>query len=214
MPRVKKQLPKVEIEPLVEAAMNDEEELKKHIDLIGEGKRRERQISSNVIYEIACRDLSRIEPYTQDIVDALNRPEGQTRWEALQTLTLLVDTQAKKCAKCVEAAELALFDEDSATLRYSAFVFLCKLGQTTEARSKEVWPLIDDAVQCYHGDVEFGDMLDALIEFSQGKLDDEVKTGLAERMKFDAENGTGSLKSKSTTIVNNVKPKKKSSKKK
>lgn len=214
MPRARKQQPKVEIEPLVEAALNDEEELKKHIELIAEGKRRERQISSNVIYEIACRDLSRIEPYTQDIVDALNRPEGQTRWEALQTLTLLVETQSKKCAKCVEAAELALFDEDSATLRFSAFQFLCKLGQTTEARSKEVWPLIDDAIQCYHGDAEFDDMLDATVEFSEGKLDEEVKEGLVERFKFDAENGTGNLKKKSTIIIENVKPKKKSSKKK
>lgn len=214
MPRARKQQPKVEIEPLVEAAMKDEDELKKHVELMSEGKRRERQISSNVVYEIAVQDISRIQPYTQDICDALNRPEGQTRWEALQTLTLLVDLEPKKCATCVEAAELALFDEDSATLRYSAFVFLCTLGKTTEARSKEVWPLIDDAIQCYHGDVEFDDMLDSVIEFSEGKLDEDVKKGLAARMKFDAENATGKLKTKSNIIVNNVSSKKKTTKKK
>ena len=64
--------------------------------------------------------------------------------------------------------------------------FLCRLGSTTENRSQKVWPLIDEAIQCYHGDIEFQEMLVAVIAFSEGKLADEVAEELKSRMAFDA----------------------------
>ena len=70
-------------------------------------------------------------------------------------------------------------------MRLAAMRFLCKLGATTEKRSEKVWPLIDEGIQCYHGDLEFQDMLLAVIDFSQGKLDGSVKSALADRMRFD-----------------------------
>ena len=81
--------------------------------------------------------------------------------------------------------------------------FLCRLGATTEKRSEKVWSLIDEGIQCYHGDLEFQDMLIAVIDFSQGKLAPEVKAALADRMRFDATNGRGMLKKRAIQIVEN-----------
>ena len=210
MSKVKQQPKKIEIEPFVEEAMKSDKALEKLVEALADSSRRERQVASKAIYEIAKKDTSRIEPYTKDIVDALNRPEGQTRWEALMTLTLLIPTCSKECAKAINAAEDALFDEGTGSLRLAAFIFLCEIGKTTATRSKSVWPDLDEAIQCYHGDVEFDDMLNALVDFSQGKLDASVKEGLAERMKFDAETAKGNLQAKSKKIIENVSGKSKS----
>lgn len=144
-------------------------------------------------------------PYIGNIIDALNRPEAQTRWECLDALTELVALDPRSCEKAVVGAETALFDEDSGPLRLSAMRFLCRFGATTENRSEKVWGLIDEGIQCYHGDVEFQDMLVAVIDFSAGKLAPGVKAELAERMLFDAENGKGMLKKRAMQIQENLK---------
>ncbi|WP_251212501.1 hypothetical protein [Adlercreutzia murintestinalis] len=144
-------------------------------------------------------------PYISNIIDALNRPEAQTRWECLDALTELVALDPRGCEKAVVGAETALFDEDSGPLRLSAMRFLCRFGATTENRSEKVWGLIDEGIQCYHGDVEFQDMLVAVIDFSAGKLAPGVKAELAERMLFDAENGKGMLKKRAMQIQENLK---------
>jgi hypothetical protein len=213
MPRTKQQPKKVDIAPLVEEALKTEENMSKVVETLSDSSRRERQTASSIVYEVAKQDISKVEPFVKDIIDALNRPEVQTRWKALLTLTLLIPTDSKNCMKAIEAAEDSLFDEMSGPLRLSAFVFLCNLGSTTTSRSKTVWPLIDEAIQCYHGDIEFFDMLDALTLFSKGKLDAEVKEELSERMAFDAENAAGKLKAMSEDIIENLKPKSKRSKK-
>ena len=100
-----------------------------------------------------------------------------------------------------EGAETALFDEISSTLRYAAFRLLCVWGATSVERSREAWPILDEAIQCYHGDLEYRDMLGCLYEFGQGEIDAEVAEKLALRLKFDAENGKGSyLKARSSEI--------------
>ncbi len=66
-----------------------------------------------------------------------------------------------------------------------------------------MWSLIDEGIQCWHGDLEFQDMLIAVNDFSQGKLAPEVKAALAERMRFDATNGRGMLKKRAIQIVEN-----------
>lgn len=209
MPRMKQQPKKVDIEPLVEDALKSKAELKRHIESLGGSSRRERQTSASVIYQVAKNDVSLVEPYVNEIVDAMNRPEGQTRAEALMTLTLLIPTNSRECMKAIEPAEDALFDETSGPLRLSAFIFLCDLGSTTALRSKEVWPLIDEALQCYHGDIEFPDMLEALARFSKGKLNPQVKEELAERLSFDAENASGKLQTTCQDIISNLKLRKK-----
>ena len=81
------------------------------------------------------------------------------------------------------------------------------MGATTENRSEKVWPLIDEGIQCYHGDVEFNEMLLALVDFSTGKLAPSVKKEFAARLKFDADNGKGNLGKRASQIEKNLKKK-------
>ena len=60
-------------------------------------------------------------------------------------------------------AETALFDEKNGPVRLAAMRFMCKLAGTTEARSERIWPFIDEGIQCYHGDLEYQDMLGAVV---------------------------------------------------
>lgn len=169
-------------------------------DLAGHS-RRKRQLSARVVNLVAQREPELLAPYISDLVDALYRPEAQTRWEVLDALTLLVPAHAKEVGAAYDGAEAALFDEISATLRLSAFRMLCTWGATDRGRSKKVWPVIDEAIQCYHGDLEYRDMLGCLHEFAQGKIEGGVAGELAGRLQFDAENGKGSyLKARSSEI--------------
>lgn len=187
----------------IDEALGNPAKLKELIEALSDGSRRGRQQAARVVAGIAVMNAEALVPYASDLVDALERPEAQTRWECLDGLTQIVPFDSRPCDKAIPGAEAALFDEDSGPLRLAAMRFLCKLGATTEKRSEKVWPLIDEGIQCYHGDLEFQDMLLAVIDFSQGKLDPAVKSALADRMRFDAENGKGMLKRRASQIVEN-----------
>lgn len=169
--------------------------------------RRTRQNAAAMLAAFAKTDADKLVPYGAELVDALNRPEAQTRWECLDALTELVAHDSRLCDKAVAGAETALFDEDSGPLRLAAMRFLCRLGATTENRSEKIWPLIDEAIQCYHGDLEFHDMLDAVSDFAAGKLSAAVRDELIARMSFDARNGKGGLKRRAQQIVDNAQQK-------
>ena len=171
-------------------------------DLSG-NSRRKRQLAARVVHLVAQREPDLLAPYISDLIDALYRPEAQTRWEVLDALTILVPDYAKEIGAAFEGAETALFDELSSTLRLSAFRLLCCWGATERGRSKKVWPILDEAIQCYHGDLEYRDMLGYLLEFANGKIEGGVAGELAGRLQFDAENGKGSyLKARSAEIYN------------
>ena len=68
-------------------------------------------------------------------------------------------------------------------------------------RSDLVWPLLDEAIQCYHGDAEYRDMLAALIGLARGCASDATRKALAGRVTFDAENGAGYIKTFSAEIL-------------
>ena len=171
------------------------------IEDLSSASRRTRQFSARVVALLAQRDPELLEPYISDLIDALYRPEAQTRWEVLDALTILAPDHAKEVGAAFEGAETALFDELSATLRLSAFHLLCAWGATERGRSKKVWPILDEAIQCYHGDLEYRDMLGFLHEYAQGKIAGDVAEELAGRLQFDAENGKGSyLKARSREI--------------
>lgn len=167
--------------------------------------RRARQNAAAVFAQISKVDSESLIPYLDEFIDALKKPEAQTRWESLEVLTALVPLASKSCDKALPDAETALFDEESGFVRLAAVRFLCKLGATTENRSEKVWPLLDEAIQCYHGDYEYQDMLIALIGFSEGKISQNAKDGLKERMAFDAEKSKGALKRRSQQIIDNIK---------
>ena len=187
-----------------EALSKDEKALSELVEVLAAGSRRERQQAAATIAQVSRAHAETLIPHANALVDALNRPEAQTRWEVLDALTELVPYESRTCDKGVAGAETALFDEDSGPVRLAAMRFLCRLGATTENRSEKVWPLIDEGIQCYHGDLEFQDMLLAVIDFSAGKLSSEVKRELGERVSFDASNGKGALKKRASVIVENV----------
>lgn len=169
-------------------------------ELAGSSRRRRQEVAHKIA-TVAHADASMVTPFVGSLMDALERPEAQTRWEVLDALTALVDEHADEVAPAFEAAETALFDEDSAPVRLAGFVFLCRFGATSEKRSDQVWPLLDEAIQCYHGDPEYRDMLVALLTFVQSAASAATKAALAERLKFDAENGASYVKSFSAQII-------------
>lgn len=194
-----------------EAILNKADEALESPDLVAElvegltgGSRRDRQKAASVLAVVAKKNPELVRPYAEQFVEALNVPEAQTRWEVLDALTELVPLEARICEKGIPEADAALFDEESGPARLAAMRFLCKLGGTTEKRSEKVWPLIDEGIQCYHGDLEFQDMLTAVVGFSEGKLAPEIKAALKDRMSFDATNSKGALQRKAASIVQNV----------
>lgn len=174
------------------------------VGILSGANRRDRQKAAAAIAIVATIKPENLVDHMDDMIDALNRPEAQTRWEILDALSEMVAQDARACEKAIPGAEIALFDEDSGPLRLAAMRFLCRYGATTENRSEKVWPLIDEGIQCYHGDIEFPDMLIAVIDFSNGKLSKQVKQELKDRMSFDAENGKGILGRRATQIIQNV----------
>lgn len=194
-----------DIESLAQEALTNDEALVQLIENLTGSSRRDRQNAAAVLSAVAKLDISRVSKNADAFVTALDMPEARTRWESLDVLTRIVPVNSRACDKAVEGAETSLFDEDSGPVRLSAMRFLCKLGATTANRSIRVWPLIDEGIQCYHGDLEFNDMLQCLVEFSSGSLADDVKKAFAERMEFDAEHGKGSIKHYAEIIINNMK---------
>ena len=189
---------------LAHKAINDKKVLDQLIEALSGSSRRERQNAAAALGIVSKTNPELLAAHIPAFVDALNRPEAQTRWECLDVLTACIDIESHLVDKAVLGAETALFDEDSGPVRLAAMRFLCKLASTTTLRSEKLWPLIDEAIQCYHGDLEFSNMLAAVTEFSLGKISPSVKEQLASRMKFDAENGKGGLKRKAQQIVANV----------
>lgn len=186
------------------AATTNAEILSEIVNALETGTRRERQRAARVVKLVSDENPELLLPFVDVLVEATDRPEAQTRWEVLEALSRLVPYAAESCDGVLEAAETSLFDEESGLARLAAVRFMCKLGATNEARSEKVWPLIDEAVQCYHGDQEFQDMLLAVIEFSAGSISSEVKNQLVARMAFDATNGKGPLKRRASQIVENA----------
>ncbi len=178
--------------------------LTKLIGALSNGSRRERQQAAHTTALIAKSKPDALVSHIDALVDALNRPEAQTRWEVLDALTELVALDSRACDKAVTGAEIALFDESNGLLRLAAMRFLCRIGATTQKRSEKAWGLIDEGIQCYHGDPEFQEMLAAVVDFSAGKLSKKVKKELGTRMSFDAENNKGVLGHRAVQIVENV----------
>jgi hypothetical protein len=163
--------------------------------------RRVRQFSAAAIGTISESAPEMLVAHIPHIVDALHRPEAQTRWESLEVLTRIVAYSPDACDDAIIGAEGSLYDEESGSARLAAVRFLCAYGMLDAKRSARVWPLLDEAIQCYHGDPEFQDMLISVVGFANGRIGKDVRASLASRMDFDATNGKGPLKRRATQIV-------------
>lgn len=167
--------------------------------------RRIRQEASHELAEICTSDQDKLgeqkEQVIEALIDALFRPEAQTRWEALDALRALAPNNAKLVSEAFEGAESSLLDESSSRVRLSSFRLLAALGAASPELSDKVWPLLDDAVRCYHGDPGYREMLQALLEMVGGKASQATKDALVEFIAFDAESGRGYVKTLSAEII-------------
>ena len=78
---------------------------------------------------------------------------------------------------------------------------MTRYGATSQKHSDQAWPLLNEAIQCYHGDAEYYDMLVGTLNFAKGVVSKETKAALKERFSFDAENATGYIQKFSAEIV-------------
>ncbi|MCL2150759.1 MAG: hypothetical protein FWH50_00840 [Coriobacteriia bacterium] len=186
---------------VAEQAMADPEILSLLVESLAGGERRLRQFSAGAIAVVSERQPELITPWISQIADALHRPEAQTRWECLETLTRVAALDPEAADEAFNGAQISLYDDENGSARLGAMRFLAAYGALDSKRSTKVWPYIDEALQCYHGDPEFQDMLIAIIGFASGKLAKAVRQALAARMRFDAEHGKGPLKRRAEQII-------------
>ncbi len=186
---------------LAHAAAGNEETLSEVVDELAGASRVKRQKAASIIALVADENAAALLPFVEDISAALGYPEAQTRWEVLHALDCMGKVGQRYDEDVIAAAEDALYDENSGIVREAAFRFFCGYGAASPANSDEVWPLIDEAIQCYHGNGEFADMLTQLVEFAQGNISMETSAALALRMKFDAENASGTLRMRAGQIL-------------
>ena len=176
---------------IAESMAGDEDLLRRVVEGTAGGDRRMRQRCAEALSLLSESDPTSLIPYSTELADALSRPEARTRWQMLDVFRRLIPVDSRSTDKAVGGAETTLYDEGSGPARLAAFRFLAAYGATTETRAERVWPLVDEAIQCYHGDPEFDDMLTATLAFANGKIGRGVSKQLATRMEFDAENSRG-----------------------
>ena len=186
---------------VAELALKDEGLLEHLIELLCGKSRLKRQKAASIVAIISNEDAMVLLPYAEDICEALNHTEAQTRWEVLHTLDQMGKVGQRYDEDTLALAEDALYDENNGIVREAAFRFLCGYGSASPENSNEVWPLIDETIQCFHGNDEFCDMLTHLVEFAQGNISMETSGALAMRMKFDSETASGTLRMRSEQIV-------------
>ncbi|MDR1421743.1 MAG: hypothetical protein LBI64_02625 [Coriobacteriales bacterium] len=186
---------------IVEQALNDPATLAALVDNLSTDARRIRQFSAAVINLVAERQPELLAPFIAQLSDALHRPEAQTRWECLEALACLLVFDPAACDEAVSGAEVSLYDEESGPARLAALRFLTAYGALDARRSVRVWPLVDEAIQCYHGDPEFQNMMVSVIAFAQGHISKEVRRALAARMDFDAKFNKGVLQKRAVQII-------------
>lgn len=187
------------------AETSEVKDLDTYIEDLSGANRRARQEAGHALAQIAKESpetlQSKIDAVVDALADALFRPEAQTRWECLDALSEICLTNPDLVKGAYDGAEASLFDDNSSRVRTAAFRFLCRLGATSSKLSDKVWPIIDEAIQCYHGDQGYRDMLGTLLELAEGKASKATKAALAERLAFDSENGQGYVKLMSADIV-------------
>ena len=179
-------------------------QIEKLVDCLSDSSRKVRQQAALALADNCKEYAADLVPFGDDLIAALDLSEVRTRWAILEILTALAPFGATLCEKALPGVENALFDEFNGPLHLASFRFLCVYGALSPLASDNVWPLLDEAIQCFHGDQEFPDMLNLLVEFSKGNLSDDTKHAFSERMLFDAKNNKGITQRRAQTIVDNL----------
>jgi len=186
---------------LAQQAISDKVILEALVENLSGEQRRIRQFSAAILNVISTMEPELLVSYIPQVVDALYRPEAQTRWECLEILSNVVSYDPGACDDAIIGTEASLYDEDSGLAHLAAMRFLCSYGAIDAKRANRVWPFIEEAIQCYHGDPEFQDMLISVTQFAAGHIGVVVKRSLGERMGFDAKNATGPLRRRALAII-------------
>lgn len=192
-----------EREKAADEALKDQGAMDDIMELLGGTNRLKRQKAASTVAIISNKDAKALLPYAEEVAEALSRPEAQTRWEVLEAFTSMIAVDPEAASKVQEAAEDALYDDESGMLRYTAFRYFAKLAATSRERAARIWPLLDEALKCFHGDPEFAGMLDAVVDLLQtGDVDAATRSAIAKSMSFDAQSGSKSpLASRARHII-------------
>lgn len=182
-------------------AIEDAQILDALIESLSSDQRRIRQFSAAAVKEVSSQEPNLLIEYIPEIADGLHRPEAQTRWECLEALSYLAQLDAPDLEEVIEGAETSLFDEESGMAHLAALKFLCAYGAHSAKRASQVWPLIEEGIQVYHGDPEFEDMLISVEGFVSGSVGKVVKEKVYSRMEFDAKNYDGPIGRRAAQIV-------------
>ena len=179
-------MPVDEMAEEAKAAARNKKVLSKLVTRLGADRKSERAETAKIVHEVACIEPVRLEPHADQLIAALGHPEAQTRWEVLGALEELAEVKPKLLERVVDPASDSLHDEDSSVVRLAAFRLLAVFGSSSIKRAERVWPLLDEALRCYHGDSEYPGMLTALATLVEGKAPAQVKKEAAELVEPDA----------------------------
>ncbi len=193
---------------LAHKALGDDKYLAGLVYALGEPERRDRSRAAGILHEVSLLDAGKLVRHVGDLIDALDRPELQTRWEILGSLEELVGVNARLIDKALDPATVSLHDAESGVVRVAAFKLLAAYGATTARRAEKVWPLLDDAVRIYHGDSEYPAMLGAIVTLVEGAAPEAIQAAAADRFEPDVEDPKMAVRSRAKRIVA-LRPKKK-----
>ena len=90
------------------------------VEELSGSSRRRRQEVAHTIALAARANPAVVAPHADALIDALFRPEAQTRWEVLDALGCIAQDNADLVAGAFDGAEASLFDDGSATVRLAA----------------------------------------------------------------------------------------------
>jgi len=189
------------IDETVEAASTNVEARKELVGCLGHESRAVREYVSQVLAEIARTDPENLHDHSDEIIDALNRPEPLTRYCMIEVIGEIAQTQPKLVQVAYELLQECLYDEDSGTVRLYAFRVLARYGATGPARSIKVWPDLSMALRSFRGDGEFMGMMNELIGMLGGRAAPEVKEAAVELFAFDAGHSKGEMKKKAEAVA-------------
>lgn len=179
------------------------------LKLMAGASRLDRKNAAKQISALIKENPSDYVKFIPHLIDALARPEAQTRWECLNSLARLVELKPEACAKAIEDAEIALFDEKTSLVRVAAIRFLCRYGALNVQNSKDVWDIIKEAILRFHGEIEFDEMLNYVIYFARGKISTKVKNELKEIVDEQIASVGGGTKMRLQMVLDALDPKKK-----
>ena len=186
-------------------AAQDPEILEALVESLSSDQRRIRQFSAAALKEVSIQEPGILLQHVVAIADGLHRPEAQTRWECLEVLSHIAPFDPPGMEEVIEGAETSLFDEESGLAHLAAIHFLCAFGAQNSKQAVQVWPLIEEGIQVYHGDPEFVDMLISVETFAAGKIGKVTRESVRARMEFDANNYMGAIGRMAAQIVETCK---------